>query len=396
MKWKNKGREFDECASSISEKFKKNIYVFGTGQVGERLGYSLMNFGMLGGFIDNSIKKQGREFLGMEVLSLDEYLEGTNEKAIVIATTYKNNSNEIENQLICAGLHRGQDYYLTDEFVSKVLPILAVYEYNKTFMWLAQIVLTERCSLKCKKCAHACAYVDYSSKDMPLEEVYKSADCFFKKIDFIGEFVLIGGEPLLYRELANAIEYIGKHYRKQMGNFCITTNGTIIPGEEVLIACKNNCVKFEISNYSKTLPWIKERQDKLIKELNKYGIAYVLASEDGNWIDYGFDEVNNKIDEDYLIDIFDACHTPCREVRGSKLFYCVMARSVSDNMGFGENEEDYLDLEKMSEDNYKKELIEYNYGYSEKGYLKMCHRCRGKNAEKFPIPVAEQLIDENT
>lgn len=27
MKWKNKGREFDECASSISEKFKK-IYMF--------------------------------------------------------------------------------------------------------------------------------------------------------------------------------------------------------------------------------------------------------------------------------------------------------------------------------------------------------------------------------
>lgn len=80
----------------------------------------------------------------------------------------------------------------------------------------------------------------------------------------------------------------------------------------------------------------------------------MLASEDGNWIDYGFDEVNNKIDEDYL------------------------------------------DLERMSEDNYKKELIEYNYGYSEKGYLKMCHRCRGKNAEKFPIPVAEKLMDENT
>ena len=88
----------------------------------------------------------------MEVLSLDEYLKRSNEKAIVIATTYKNNSNEIENQLIGAGLHRGQDYYLTDEFVRKVLPILAVYEYNKTFMWLAQIVLTERCSMKCKKC----------------------------------------------------------------------------------------------------------------------------------------------------------------------------------------------------------------------------------------------------
>lgn len=25
MKWKNKGREFDECASLISENFKRNI-----------------------------------------------------------------------------------------------------------------------------------------------------------------------------------------------------------------------------------------------------------------------------------------------------------------------------------------------------------------------------------
>ena len=83
-------------------------------------------------------------------------------------------------------------------------------------MSLAQITLTERCSLKCKKCAHACYNVGNQTQDLDLSEVYKSADMFFSKVDYINEFVLIGGEPLLYKGLSKAIVYIGNKYRSQI------------------------------------------------------------------------------------------------------------------------------------------------------------------------------------
>lgn len=44
-----------------------------------------------------------------------------------------------------------------------------------------------------------------------------------------------------------------------------------------------------------------------------------------------------------------------------------MARSVSDNLHFNEGQDDYLDLEQLNDDNYKKILLEFNLGYSEKG-----------------------------
>lgn len=226
---------------------------------------------------------------------------------------------------------------------------------------------------------------------MTLDQVHKSADSFFAKVDFINEFVLIGGEPLLYKDLSNVIAYIGERYRSQMAIFCITTNGTIVPDEEVLQACQKYKVLFRISNYAKAIPRLKESHQKLIQVLEKYNIGYRLSAEDASWIDYGFEYLNKELDEEKLTETFDKCLTPCREIRENRLYFCVMARSVSDNLHFDEGKDDYLDLDQLNGENYKRELMEFNLGYSEKGYLDMCHRCHGMDAVNYPIPVAEQL-----
>ena len=125
------------------------------------------------------------------------------------------NTPVIDKQLKSFDLEEGKDYFLHDEFCDVIFPVISVYFYNKTFVSLAQITLTERCTLKCRKCAHGCYAVNNkTARDMTLEQVYRSADSFFSKVDFIKEFVLIGGEPLLYRELAKVIPYIGEKYRE--------------------------------------------------------------------------------------------------------------------------------------------------------------------------------------
>lgn len=390
MKWTNKGHEIEKADISFSNGFHKKVYIFGAGKIGRTTGLTLTALGLLGGYIDNDRERQGIVFLDRPVISLEEYLRFEDEPAIVVACAEKH-ALEIEKQLKQKRLIRGKDYFFGEEFHNKILPIISALYLDKVYIRLAQITLTERCSLKCKKCAHACYNVDGSAEDMDLLAVYNSADNFFSKVDLVNEFVLIGGEPLLYKHLLQAIEYIGKKYRNQMGVYCITTNGTIVPNEEVLRACQKYQVLFRISNYSKAIPRLKKSQQKLIAALEKYQIEYKLAIEDGNWIDYGFEYLNKEMDEKKLIETFDKCLTPCREVRENKLYFCVMARSVSDNLHLEEGQGDYLDLDKLHGENYKRELMEFNLGYSEKGYLDMCHRCHGMDAINYPIPVAEQL-----
>lgn len=76
-----------------------------------------------------------------------------------------------------------------------------------------------------------------NEEDMPLDIAKKSADVFFSKYDCVGEFVLIGGEPLLYKNLIEIVEYIGSKYGSKIILFSITTNGTIIPSDELIKIC---------------------------------------------------------------------------------------------------------------------------------------------------------------
>lgn len=391
MKWQRKGHEFDEMAEACVRAFREKgekIYIFGAGYLGNTCKSVIESQGCLAGFVDNDQKKHGTELDGIAVMSFDAYMQLEKKGFLVVAV--EKYLQEITAQLVERNFMPGQDYFIWDTFLRITFPILMTYCYNRSYVRLAQISVTERCSLRCKKCAHACNYVGNDAEDMPIEKVYESADAFFSKVDLIWDFVLIGGEPLLYQELPEAAAYIGKKYRNQIIRFCITTNGTILPSEELLTVCRKYDIMFQISNYEKQLPYLAEKYKRFQKLMEEYHVKYAFGDSEMDWMDYGFDYVNRDEDETGLQKVFQKCQTPCREIRGSRYYYCVMARSVSDNMQLGIGMDDFLDLEKLPED-YKKILLEFEFGYSEKGYLDMCRRCNGAEAKKHLIPAAEQM-----
>lgn len=392
MKWTNKRHELDYYAKELVAHLqdRDKYYIFGAGVLGKGLLPLFKAYEQEVVFIDNSAEKRASEINGVEVISLDSYLQ-KRDGPIIVAASVKNTSVIVE-QLETSQLKRRTDFWLYQEFLEYIFPIISTYYYDKAFVSLAQISLTERCSLKCKNCAHGCYAVDNRmAKDLTLEQVYKSADSFFGKVDYIWEFVLIGGEPLLYKCLPEAIQYIGERYRTQMGIFSITTNGTIVPDEITLTMCKKYNVLFRISNYSGTIPRLTTIYDRLIAKLQGQDIEYELGKTESQWTDYGFDHVNRNVSKEELIKVFDACQTTCREIRENKYYFCVMARSVSENVGFHIGQNDYLDLDALQGEDYKKELLEFNLGYSEKGYLDMCNYCYGAERENYPIPAAEQV-----
>ena len=90
MKWTNKGHEIEKADIFFSDSFFKKIYIFGAGKIGRDVGKCLEVFGLLGGYIDNNIERQGTNYLGKPVLSLDDYLAFESEPAIVVACSKKN------------------------------------------------------------------------------------------------------------------------------------------------------------------------------------------------------------------------------------------------------------------------------------------------------------------
>lgn len=392
MKWENKGHELDRYAEKVIRLFdecKGKIYLFGAGLIGMATEAVLEQYQCFGGYIDNNVQKQADGINGHTVLSLEQYRKN-DIRGIIVITADRKNIPVIEQQLMAAGYVKGKDFFSHNEFMHKFFPVLSLYKYGLLYVDLVQICLTERCTLKCKDCAHGCFAVGNEKEDLSLEMAMKSADSFFSQVDVAGEFVLIGGEPFLYKELAKIIEYIGRKYRNRISIYSIVTNGTITPRQEVIDLCREYNMVVRISDYSETLKWIGDRQEKLIGQLRENNVSFILEGKSSQWMDYGFRTFNRKDDESELVKVFDQCQTPCREIRGSKYYYCVMARSVSENLDLGIGQSDYLEFDDLKEDP-KKIIMEFECGYSDKGYLDMCSRCRGAEAEKYVIPAAVQM-----
>ncbi len=366
------------------------ICIFGSGKRGKEVALFLDRYGIEYAFADNDSQKQRDGFMGMKVFNPEDICKKKGEYRIVIACA-SSNLGSIEDQLESYGLESVTDFIDRESFLNQIMPKLLYEKYGLSYMYLCQIVLTERCTLKCRKCAHGCYITDKFSKDLSLDEACNSADAFFSHFDMAYEFVLIGGEPLLYKDLEKTITYIGEKYRNRIHVFSITTNGTIKPSPEVLKVCKKYRVTFDISNYSKSLPRLKTKLNELSSALEKHQISYYLGTGENQWMDYGFETIDRKGTPEELKKVFYACRTPCHEIRGNRLYYCVMARSISDNLQFDVGKEDYLDLDTLEGEEGKETLLKFTLGEFDKGYLDMCNYCRGAEAVNYPIPAAEQL-----
>lgn len=384
----------DQQALTYERRFRGmngKVFVFGAGIKGRPLAKTLLHYHLFAGFIDNDSKKQGNEVMGFPVVSFAKFKQIEGEKYIIIACSEKNRKF-IENQLDDAGLVNEKNYLYVDELLDNVLPVYALYQHNESFVSMAQISLTEKCTLKCKDCAHACYNVGSSGRELSLEDACESADYFFSNVNYTNEFTLIGGEPFLYQQLDKIIDYIGSKYRDQISDFTITSNGTIVPRKEILKMCVRHGVQVHISDYSKTLERLVPQYDRLRYELKNFDVDYCFIPMEGMWTDYGIGKIDRKLQEKDLINVFDGCKTPCREIRKNRLYFCVMARSASENLALHIGEDDYLELSLLKNTNTdKKKLLQFQLGYLEKGYLEMCNHCYGGDRVDHPILAAEQM-----
>ena len=175
------------------------------------------------------------------------------------------------------------------------------------------IVLTERCNLRCKCCEVLIQHFE-NPRHIPLEQHICEFDEIMSKFDYVRDVHVIGGEPFLYPQLLEYSRYIATH-RDKIGSLYYITNGTVVPNKEILKSLKKSNAFIMISDYDD----LSRKKDELTFKCKSQNIGVQVT--DYPWIyenQLVYDDVNSPQQK------FDDCYERKHiyTLRDGKLYYC--------------------------------------------------------------------------
>lgn len=389
---------FDDV-ESIELKKDDKIYLWGAGKVGtvvahvlEQGGYNIL------GFVDIDSNKVGTKVYGYDVISPDEYYAKNQGTKTIVSCAFPSVITFLEGKGIKAYSPHEllltvdfENYHgeLTPEFLSRLVDN-AIRNYAMFFnkgrvIERLLLVVTEKCTLKCKNCD---AYMPYHHhpKQSDFEDVVKNYNTVLDVCGYIDNVDILGGEPLLYPELDRVIDYLIKDRR--CGKISIISNGTLIPKDKVLAQLKNDKCVFRISDYG----ILSKNKDSIISVLEKENIKYEITNYQ-YWDEIPRIEYKDESDEQLNLK-FATCTANSLYVKANIACYCTFLaglyniRKSNDMFPNFDSNIVYLDQGEKS----KKDLKEYIANLHSRKAIEACKYCPGAHCIQFgnKVPVAEQ------
>lgn len=246
---------------------------------------------------------------------------------------------------------------------------------DKTYLRGVDIVITERCSLKCKDCSNLMNYyekpVDYSPTT-----VYDGVNQLLSLVDKVGEARIIGGEPFMNKFLGEIVEYLIK--QDKVDSVVIYTNATILPTKKQIEIFKNKKVIFYVSNYGK----LSRKYDQLIELLNKEDINYIIANF--KWTDCSKINQNNRSKKDNQKIFDDCCVKNLTTLIGDILYRCPFFANADQLEAIPIFYDGCVDLNNVTKGEIKKFLLKTKY-------LSVCDFCNGRSFNDPEIKANVQI-----
>lgn len=377
MKYEHLHHEFDQ-ESMIWINSENKYYLWGAAGKGTTFIRRYENKISIKAVVDKDTNKQGQSLLGVKIIS-PEVLKLSGEKVIICTEAYREVAKYLEN----LGLRENIDYIDYKRFAT----IYDWYVEAKVYINRVDISVTNRCTLNCEGCNMLMSYY-HNPQDRKLDEIKQDLDSFFRWVDTVEDVNLLGGEPLLYPELAEVLNYIQDNYRDKIIDIYMFTNGMCNLSEKLLEISHRMDVIYDVSDYTNGLPQLESRLIKFQETLLQHKIRFVRKKMDF-WLDFGFATADHSGDsEEEKIAFFHRCGAPFRGLRDRKFYYCHLEASAVELEEWKEQEGDTFLLEPYDADR-RIELLEFNLGYSRRGYPSICMRCDGC-CSKTKIGVAVQ------
>jgi len=380
------------------------VIVFGTGNCGAiaQLALKEANINVIA-LSDNNMHRWGTKIDGVEVIPPEKIKSDYGKLPVLIAVDLnfpyirkQLNGLGITNVFDCDFVFSKLDIDLKKceqvtwsetKFKQKIdlymYSVLAHKNKDKTLrVDSIDLMLTEKCSLKCKDCANLMQL--YAKPiDQDFDILIKSIDKFLNTVDHCREIRLLGGEPMMYKKVDLVAEHILKF--KNFDQLKINTNGTIIPNEKKIKVFQDERVFFDISNYGK----ISRNVEGLVKLLEEKKIAH-NAARVTEWQDVGKIVKTNRT-EQLNKEIFgNCCINRGITLLHGKLYLCPFSANATNLKAIKYADEEILNIDMYS----KEELIKKIHKlYFKTDFLEACKSCNGRDHNVKRVEAALQASE---
>ena len=380
-------------------KSTRNIILFGAGLFVKPTIYSLKQYGITPICIcDNSFEKQNTTIQGIPVVSPDK-IKNDHPDGCVIITAAVSYIDEITTQLDelqfskilnCAPLLASFEYN-TNTFDSGINNLVYTidnyfYEYflkyypDRLIIPSLDIVVTEKCSLRCRDCSNLMQYYE-KPNDINFKIVSNALDILLDSVDHILEFRILGGEAFINKNMFLFVNYLRKY--NNFTRIAVYSNGTITPKAKNLQCLIYDDTYVRISDYgivSKNINKIKD-----IFNLNR--IAFDIEKCE-LWQDCSkIFERKRTLKE--LINIYShCCVNKFLTLFKSKLYICPFSANADNLKAIPSFPNDSLNL--LGNINNKEIRIKIFNMLREKKYFSACKFCSGRILDNTPLEAAIQ------
>ena len=280
-------------------------------------------------FIDNNTNKQGRYINGLRVYSLAELqlLYPNDVDVVILALRNGYSIMEIIEQLKRAdiknvGIMKPSAYDFNERvnLATNSNQILWLNILNKPLMGYLQVILIKNCNLNCKGCTHFANLFNLKDRigsGYDIEELKRDLNIISNNVE-VFRLRLLGGEPLLYENLKEAIKLSRSFFPHS--DIRIVTNGLLLlkASSDLLDCIYENDIGLDISLYKPTAE-IREKIEDRLKQLN---IKYCFENIESKYIEKF--EKNIEINKKNIpYQSMQSCKSKqCQTLMEGKLYKC--------------------------------------------------------------------------
>lgn len=260
----------------------------------------------------------------------------------------------------------------------------AYLAHSGLFIRSVDVIITERCSLRCKDCSNLMQYYQ-APRDCDWDRLLESIGRFCDLVDDVLEFRVIGGEAFMNKRWPKVVSHLVSQPKAR--RVVLYTNGTILPPEDRLQALRHSKVLVIISNYGK----ISRNLPRLKKALEDMGIKHYVLNID-SWLDCARIEPHHRTVRENKHLFADCCAKNMLTLSDGRLHRCPFSANAFRLGAVPDFKTDYVDLFKANLNEARETLRKEIWNYlNHKEYLHTCDFCKGRPLAGPEVAPAVQI-----